>query len=108
MLKAKLILTPSKEKEGAFSRNIKCVEGSGNQYYAHSSEKEIKVKVRPVLESDYNELYNKLGVNPDKIHKDLKELILSNISSFKEITIANSFVEIDGTWHYKLFYEVID
>lgn len=108
MLKAKLILTPSNEKKGEFYRNIKEVEGSGNAYYAHGSEKVIEIEVRPVIESDYTNLYKKLGVNPNKISKDLKELILSNISSFKDITIANSFVEIERKWHYELFYNIIN
>lgn len=108
MLKAKLILTPNNNKEGSYYRNIKCVEGSGYQYYPASSEKEIKVNVRPIKQSDYDDIYRKLGIDPIKIRKDLKELILSNITSFEDITIANSFVQIDGTWHYKLFYEVIN
>ena len=68
---------------------------------------QIKVKVRPITENDYNNFFKTLGLDPNNLNKEVKELILSNLSRFKDAPIANSFVEIDGEWHYKLFYTII-
>lgn len=90
------------------NRVIKNLEGSNSSYYAHSSEKIVKVLTCPATPEYLRSCCVKLGIEDiEKVATQLRKVIIDKLSYIPESQIAYGFEKDDsGTWHDNWYYEL--